>query len=107
MVCVIVGVSGCGSADAHLDPKLPYGLIAPDAAVHHFGEHRQGEQLRHVFSLLNNTERTVKIVEFNSSCQCVVAGDDGLGSMTIPPRQRFYCRFRSRPRGRKTKRLGE
>lgn len=89
MVCVIVGVSGCGSADAHLDPKLPYGLIAPDAAVHHFGEHRQGEQLRHVFSLLNNTERTVKIVELNSSCQCVVAGDDELGSMTNPPRQRF------------------
>ena len=89
MVCTILALSGCGSADAHLDTKLPYGLIAPDSAIHHFGEHRQGEQLRHVFSLLNNTERTVKIVELNSSCQCVVAGGDELGSLTIPPRQRF------------------
>lgn len=86
---MLATVSGCSYGEALFDSELPYGLIAPDSAVHHFGERRQGETLRHVFSLLNNTERTVKIVELNSSCQCIVAGDNELGSMRIPPRKRF------------------
>ncbi|MBA3312560.1 MAG: DUF1573 domain-containing protein [Planctomycetota bacterium] len=57
--------------------------------MHDFGEQRQGEELAHTFSLVNQGDAPVKIDGLTTSCHCVVAGDDELGPMTIAAGARF------------------
>lgn len=85
---LVMSVSGCGSTDLGFDVERPYGLIPAGSAEHNFGQHRQEETLSHVFSLLNNTERPVRIVELRTSCTCTVAGRAESGSSTVPPGER-------------------
>jgi hypothetical protein len=61
----LLTIAGCGGRSA---PAR--GLMAVGSEEHDFGECRQGDVLTHTFSLINNTETPVQIVQLTTSCGC-------------------------------------
>lgn len=74
---------------ANVADSLPDDLIALESPIFDFGVQPQGERLKHVFTLLNNTRSAVKIIEYRTSCTCVVAGEEEPRNLTIAPGARF------------------
>jgi hypothetical protein len=80
-LCLALGfLAGSGCAQPEEKPK---GLIVLDSEEHDFGTCKQGEALRHEFTLQNAGRMPVKIVEVKTSCGCLVAAQV-VGS-TVPP----------------------
>ena len=81
--------SGCTDGEAGGGQETSSGLAVLDSDVHDFGAQRQGTELAHTFSLINQGDAPVKIDGLTTSCHCVVAGNDELGPTTIAPGERL------------------
>ncbi|MCI0380544.1 MAG: DUF1573 domain-containing protein, partial [Gemmataceae bacterium] len=65
------------------------GLVVVGSEEHYFGECRQGDVLTHTFTLINDAETPVQIVQLATNCGCLrVDNARDLGVKTIAPGER-------------------
>jgi hypothetical protein len=69
--CLILLALGCAESE-----QSSGRLVVSGKDLHDFGQSRQAEVLSHTFTLVNETENTVRIAELKTSCGCLVAGGD-------------------------------
>ena len=82
-------VFGCDRQPAASGDLTAEGLAVRGSDLHDFGEQRQNEVLRHQFLLINHSTVPIQVTGLTTSCHCVVAGDEQLEPLTIPPGDSF------------------